>query len=302
MSAVPEVKVETCKNTVTVSTDTITTSTTATTTAAATTTATTAITTTTTTIEAASDVKEKKDTTENSVPLCIKSENPGNEQSHPDFTMNSAISTTEKSSLTAIKEKKDLVQSSNSDTVTGDVTDNANIDRPEVGAVSTFGAKITTAGNAANEVTVLQDSANSFDSSDQTLKPKVTTSVDPALSESQINATDTVVEQSDVAFIPTSGENEENDLEDERVREINEGMEKEDSDSEGDYKTQEGSTSLADKEASSDETDHFVDAKSYTQMDGASGDDAAEIGEEAKEQTEEIQDEEGYEYDEEVGL
>ncbi|VDK88972.1 unnamed protein product, partial [Litomosoides sigmodontis] len=269
-------------------------------------------TTTTTATEAASGNKEK-DSTENSVPLCIKPENPRNEQFHPDSSMNSAIPATEKSSPGVTEEKKNLMQSSNSAAVTGDgaVADNVNIDKPEVDALSTSGTENTT-GITASEGTLLRDSANSFDqnkdgsfehnlkgASDQTLKPKVTTPVDSPLPESQINATDAIIEQSDVAFTPSSGENEENYVKDETVRGIDEGMEKEDSDSEGDFKTQERSTSLADKEASSDETDHFVDAKSYTQMDGASGDDAVEIGEEAKEQTEEIQDEEGYEYDEE---
>ncbi|CAG9540030.1 unnamed protein product [Cercopithifilaria johnstoni] len=325
MSAVPEVEVETrktdCTDTIT-STDSTTTTTTTTTTATTTTTTTTTIATTVITTPAVttttiSDMKEqKKYTAENSVLPCIKTEDPENGQFHSDFVMNSAtVPIAERLSSAATEEKKDLVQSSNSDIVTEDnvIADNENIDRPEVDAVLTFETENTAVGVAAN----VQNSANSSNqnkadcnisssavhnlkiASDQSLKPEVITPIDSALSESQINATAAIAEQSDAAFILSSGEKEENDLKDERIRGTDEGTETEINDSEGDYKRKERSTSLDDKEASSDEADHFVDAKSSDQIDSALGDDAVEIGKETKEQTEEIQDEEGYESDEE---
>uniref|UniRef100_A0A0R3RZV5 Protein CASC3 n=1 Tax=Elaeophora elaphi TaxID=1147741 RepID=A0A0R3RZV5_9BILA len=255
----------------------------------------------------------------NSILPCAKSEDQENEQSHSDITANcTAISNAEKCSTpVAAGEKEGLVQSSNRNAVAEDgaIADHANINRPEnIDAMLTFETENTAA--VASVTANLQNSADSFklnkvecntcDStehnlksvSDQTSKSEVTTPTGLAV-ESQINTTAAIVESSDAAFKPSGREKEENDLKNKRVEGTDEDREKENSYSEGDYQIKEEFTSLDEKEASSDEADHFVDAKSSTQISGASGDDAAEIGEEIKEQIEEIQDEEGYEYDEE---
>uniref|UniRef100_A0A1I7V765 Protein CASC3 n=1 Tax=Loa loa TaxID=7209 RepID=A0A1I7V765_LOALO len=321
MSAVPEVKIETpeaiCSVIITDTTDT--TTTTMTTTTATVTTATTITTATTTaTITTASGMKEeKKDSAENPISSCIvKQEDSENRKLHSDFAINSATTpATEKSSLVATEEKANLLQSSSSDAVAdkGAFTDNANIDRPEI--AKSLKTDDTTAGVTANEVIDLQNSANNFEQnkmnckmpdstepnlniiSDQTLKPETVIPTGLMLSENRINNTAAIVEPSDAVFVSSDEKKEKNDLKDGGVTETGEGIEKDNL--EKDYKAKEESTSLDDKEASSDEVDHFVDAKSSTQIDGASGDDTVENSEEIKEQTEEIQDEDGYEYDDE---
>ncbi|VDO34015.1 unnamed protein product, partial [Onchocerca flexuosa] len=218
--------------------------------------------------------------------------------------MNSAtLPTVEKPSSTTTEEKAQLVQTSDDDTVAKDgaITNNANVSRPEVVAAPTSGTEDSVSNSEQNKADFNLSNSNECNLkiiSDQTLKSEVPASSGPAPSENQINtATSAVVDTSDATFIPSGGEKKENDLKDEGIEEIR--TEKDSSGVEGNYKIEEKSVSLDDKEVSSDETDHFVDAKSSTQIDDGSGDDAIEISGETKERTEEIQDEEGYEYDEE---
>uniref|UniRef100_A0AAF5PFV5 Protein CASC3 n=1 Tax=Wuchereria bancrofti TaxID=6293 RepID=A0AAF5PFV5_WUCBA len=325
MPAVPEVKVETpeaiCTAITTDTTDTTTTATTATTTTTTTTTTattpTTAIATTTaatTTTTTPIDMKEeKKGSTENLIPSCKKLDQE-NEQLHSDFAMNSAaITTAKESSLEITKEKADLMHSSNSGIVEEDgaITDNANIDKSKVAPMLILETENNTAGITTNEVTDIQKFANNFGqnkadsnmsnlaghnlktNSGQILKSEIAMPTGEAPSKGRVNDIAATVEQSS----PSDGEKK-NDLKDERFGAIGDNTEKDNNDSE-DYKTKEDSTSVDDRQASSDETDYFVDAKSSTQVDGASGDDIVEISDETKEQMEEIQDEEGYEYEEE---
>ncbi|VIO97065.1 Uncharacterized protein BM_BM9772 [Brugia malayi] len=322
MSAVPEVKVETpeaiCTAITTDTSDTITTTTTASTATTATTTSTTTIattpTTTVTTITPIDMKEEKKDSTENLIPSCKKLEDQESEELHSDFAVNSAtIPTAKESSLQITKEKADLVHSSNSGIAEdGAITDNKNIDKSKVTPMLILETENNTAGITTNEVTDLQKFANNFDqnkvdpsmsnlaehnlttNSGQILKSEVAMSAGEVPSKGRANDVATTVEQP----LPSDDEKE-NDFKDKRFGGIGDGTEKDNNDSEEDYKTKEDSTSIDDRQASSDETDHFVDAKSSSQVDGGSGDDTVEISDETKEQMEEIQDEEGYEYEEE---
>uniref|UniRef100_A0A8R1TN41 Protein CASC3 n=1 Tax=Onchocerca volvulus TaxID=6282 RepID=A0A8R1TN41_ONCVO len=309
MSAVSEVEVKTpeasCTPIITTTAASIIPTTTATT--DSTTDNATTTTTTTTTDTTAIDIKEQmKDTVENPTPSCTKLDDPENGQLHSDFSANSAtVPTTEKPSSAITEEKAQLVQSSNSDTVAKDdvITNNANVNRPEVtAATSTFETEDSVSNSEQNKADFNMSNSNENNlkiNSDQISKPEVVpASSNPAPSENQINsAISTVVETSDASFMPSDGEKKEKDLKDEGIGGIR--TEKDSNGSEGNYKIKKKSVSVDDKEASSDETDHFVDAKSSTHIDDGSGDDTIEISGEAKEQTEEIQDEEGYEYDEE---
>lgn len=304
MSTTPELQVETSEAICTADT-TITTTTTSTTTGSAN-----IDTTSTTTTTAISYMKEEKsDTAESSNLMLEKSEN---EQLHRDSVTNSAtISITENLSSVVVEEKADLMQPSNCDTVAEDkvIADDASNDASKVDVE----IENNTADVTASEVTCLQSSANSFnqnrldcnmsDSANlEIVSDQISRATESVLPESEINATTAVVEETDTAFIPSNDGKNEIDLKDDKIRKTDDhDTAKENSGSEGDSKTREEYMSLDDKEASSDEGDHFVDAKSSTQIDGNSGDGLPE-GDETKEQTEEIQDEEVYEYDEEVGL
>lgn len=118
-----------------------------------------------------------------------------------------------------------------------------------------------------------------------------------------INSINAILESSDGALKSFNGEKEENDAKDKIVEGIGEnGAVKATNDLGEDYQKKEESASLSDKEVSSDGTDQFVDARSSTQFDGASGDGTTEISDEIKVQMGEIEDEKGYEYDKEVSL
>uniref|UniRef100_A0A915Q233 Protein CASC3 n=1 Tax=Setaria digitata TaxID=48799 RepID=A0A915Q233_9BILA len=249
--------------------------------------------------------EQKRGTAESSVPSWVKPENA------------ESRSVVEELSSVGSEEKAGLLQSSKTDSVTGNsgATDNANVEQHES---STVLSSTKTTGNVAtvgaSEVTQSQSSTDNFgqnkvelnmsDSakfniiSDQNVRNEEVTPAGAATSETLVSPAAATILLPD-ASSPPSDEEKENHSKNEGVSEINEDTIIGRNGPEGGRKTREESPLLDDKETSSDETDHFVDAKSSAQMYGASGDDPAEISGETKEQTEEIRDEEGYEYDEE---